>query len=562
MKEAFGLAVVLLALSCGVGFGATVRYHGNPRVVPDPGTVPGNAPGPGPFAFPGNAVFLDSSRNQFGIYVNRVWGTSYNGSLIVGKVIRQYLTSSGILEAFTWTNGGNPPGFFTTDPNLNTAPPTLLFPHMDFSAPDRYGFVTAGMTQRVMSSGAWYIRNSGGYGSGLWDSPVQIRPAGELYQNVRGIWAGNYRICVPMEKVDSTEILLCSIVIDTAGNNVSPLDTLFDRNGGTQDYRDGKIVCFGAGPSDGMNLKSSTDGGVTWTADSLTIYAGSPDSGFYQYQNVILLDGSSGVLLTMDDIHHPYSGVHSAVQFFAKGRPKVTIFSPGPGQAACFPLIARKADNTLMAVFNYVPSGWDSVQWSIGRTFWDIGESHSTNGGLTWSVVRNLTNTPTVGECCPQMARFIGTNNGMHITYGTPWRTSQPADTADLYWAAEYAGGAQVKTYNFYKNTAPDTDAVAESKSFEIQNAAFGLSPLNPNPMRGACRITYQLPKPGPATLAVYDVSGRVVRVLEAGERPAGSHAVSWDGRNEVGARVPSGVYFLRLSAGSFSRVRQVVVVR
>lgn len=559
MKKILVLAGLLAILAAGMSFGDAPRYKatygGNPRMIADAGTLPGNAPGPGPFAYPGTVVFLDSSRNQFGIYVSRVNGTSSNGSNIVGKVIRQYLTSSGNLEAFTWTNGGRPPGIFFTDPNLNTG--TLLrYPSIDFSAPETYGFVTAAQVITTFDA-PFYIRNSGPYGSGLWDAPVQITASGLTFQNANGIWLGNSSktICVPMEQT-TTGIPLMSEVIDTSGIVVSPLQTVFDASGGTQDYRNGKIMCYGGGPSDGLNVKWSTDGGVTWVGDTLSIYSlGTDTSYFYEWNNVVLQDGSIGVIATMDADAHGYAGQHSAVQFFHQGRPKVTIFSPGPGQAAAFPSISRKADNTLVAVFSYVASGWDSVAWSNGRTFWDIGMSYSTDGGVIWSAVKNLTTTPLVGEGCPQMAKNIGTDNRLHITYGTSWRTSQPSDTADLYWAAQFAGGAQVKTYNYFFEE--DLVGVEGGPAKTTLPAAYELAAARPNPTHGNTAIQYTLPAAGQVNLAVYNAAGQLVKTLVSGQRSAGVHSAQWDGRG-----VSSGVYFYRLNVGTFTKTQTVVVVR
>jgi len=554
--KAMLVAISILTLGISLGFGATVRYHGNPRMIPDQGLLPGNVPGPGPFSFLDPPMFLDSTRSQFGIIYNRVWRISSNGSNVVGIASREYLSSQGYIKLYTSTDSGR-----TWWVDYFNRPPSLRSPHFDFTAPDRFGFITGSQVISTFDA-PLYIRNSGGYGSGVWDDPVQIRPSGETYQDARGIWLGNSSktICVPMEQ-GASPIPLMSEVIDTAGNIVSNLQTLFDRNGGSQDYRSGKVVCFGGGPTDGMNIKFSTDGGGGWIADSITIWAGSPDSGWFEYANVIRQDGSTGVLVTMDNVNHPYASQHSAIQFFIKGNPnKVTIFSPGPGQAAAFPTLARKPDNTLVVVFEYVPSGWDSVTWSIGRTFWDLGESHSTDGGLTWTPVRNLTNTPLVSECCPMIARFIGSNNWMHIVYGTSWRSSQPTDTADLYWAAMFGGG-QVKTYNWYlKDLIPL--GLEERGTQNSGIVACGLGPVSPNPMHGWGKITCQLSRSGWTNLSVYDALGRRVRTLLDCVQPAGRFTAFWDGRDESGQPVPAGLYFFRLSSEGFSSVRKVVVAR
>jgi hypothetical protein len=79
----------------------------------------------------------------------------------------------------------------------------------------------------------------------------------------------------------------------------------------------------------------------------------------------------------------------------------------------------------------------------------------------------------------------------------------------------------------------------------------FSLESNRPNPFDGSTHIRFSLPSAGAHSLAVYDVSGRRVRVLSEGMREAGIGDVEWDGRDGSGALVPSGVYFYRLEAGS-----------
>jgi hypothetical protein len=92
--------------------------------------------------------------------------------------------------------------------------------------------------------------------------------------------------------------------------------------------------------------------------------------------------------------------------------------------------------------------------------------------------------------------------------------------------------------------------------------AGFALSPNAPNPFRTSTRIPFELVRAGRVTLAVYDVAGRRVRVLFAGSRGAGADQVEWDGRDDAGRAVASGVYFCRLDAGSHSETRRMVLVR
>lgn len=83
-----------------------------------------------------------------------------------------------------------------------------------------------------------------------------------------------------------------------------------------------------------------------------------------------------------------------------------------------------------------------------------------------------------------------------------------------------------------------------------------------PNPVRAGTSIQFVLPRADAVDLRVFDVTGRAVRVLSAGQWPAGSHAVAWDGRNDAGVAVPAGVYYYRLVTPEGSASRRMTVVR
>ncbi len=83
-----------------------------------------------------------------------------------------------------------------------------------------------------------------------------------------------------------------------------------------------------------------------------------------------------------------------------------------------------------------------------------------------------------------------------------------------------------------------------------------------PNPFNPATTIRYELASPGHVTLAVYDVGGRLVRVLVDQTLPAGPHDAIWDGRGVGGSVSASGVYFYRLIASGFAETRKMVLLR
>jgi hypothetical protein len=84
----------------------------------------------------------------------------------------------------------------------------------------------------------------------------------------------------------------------------------------------------------------------------------------------------------------------------------------------------------------------------------------------------------------------------------------------------------------------------------------------HPNPFNPMTTIQLTVPRPGDVTLRIYDLRGRLVRTLVAGELLAGGHEVTWDGRNEQGGTVASGVYVAEARAGGATEVQKLTLVR
>ncbi len=86
----------------------------------------------------------------------------------------------------------------------------------------------------------------------------------------------------------------------------------------------------------------------------------------------------------------------------------------------------------------------------------------------------------------------------------------------------------------------------------------------NPNPAYGMTRLYYQIPAgySGPVQLDIVDVQGRIVRSLVSKGQKAGSYFVTWEGRDQAGARVADGVYFARMQAGEHKTTTKVVISR
>ena len=88
-----------------------------------------------------------------------------------------------------------------------------------------------------------------------------------------------------------------------------------------------------------------------------------------------------------------------------------------------------------------------------------------------------------------------------------------------------------------------------------------------PNPFNPETWIPYQLANPSVIVITIYDTRGSVIRRLDLGHQREGYYtrrgrAAYWDGRNDVGERVASGIYFYQLQAGNVSLLRKLVILK
>jgi flagellar hook assembly protein FlgD len=85
---------------------------------------------------------------------------------------------------------------------------------------------------------------------------------------------------------------------------------------------------------------------------------------------------------------------------------------------------------------------------------------------------------------------------------------------------------------------------------------------IAPNPSRPPFSVAIDLPGSGPVRVWIADATGRIVRQLADEYRPAGTHALTWDGRDGRGISTASGIYFMLLERGADVRRVKLVLVR
>jgi hypothetical protein len=115
----------------------------------------------------------------------------------------------------------------------------------------------------------------------------------------------------------------------------------------------------------------------------------------------------------------------------------------------------------------------------------------------------------------------------------------------------------------YYKVIIGTNDyASRESGGIPLQPVSFGLAQNYPNPFNPSTTIRYSLAKRSDVVLEIYNTIGQHVRTLFSGSQATGEYASVWDGTDDNGGHVASGVYFYRLRTGDFTAVRKLVMIR
>jgi hypothetical protein len=92
--------------------------------------------------------------------------------------------------------------------------------------------------------------------------------------------------------------------------------------------------------------------------------------------------------------------------------------------------------------------------------------------------------------------------------------------------------------------------------------ASYELADNYPNPFNPSTTIEYGVPEGGAVSLAIYNVLGQKVRTLVQDYKPAGRYQITWDGLDETGRHVGTGVYLYRMTAGQTAVVKKMLLVK
>ena len=103
---------------------------------------------------------------------------------------------------------------------------------------------------------------------------------------------------------------------------------------------------------------------------------------------------------------------------------------------------------------------------------------------------------------------------------------------------------------------------VEEDNNVKVTPTEFVLNQNYPNPFNPATVISFSIPKAENVKLYVYNLLGEKVTTLINSDLNIGNHKVTWNGKNDFGITVPSGVYFYKLETPSFNQSRKMILLK
>jgi len=175
------------------------------------------------------------------------------------------------------------------------------------------------------------------------------------------------------------------------------------------------------------------------------------------------------------------------------------------------------------------PGSRYTIRWEVPRevrTQW-VAVLHTFDRGGSW--VLDATGLPNTGS----------------YDWDVPFANADSARVAVMLVESADSAGCSVTGCL----GVSDVFDVYSTTDVELSPSVLAFAPVWPNPAPGTALMRFGLPRAADVRLEVFDLQGRWVRTLAAGRRAAGWHVVSWDGRVDGGARVGSGLYFVRLRA-------------
>lgn len=220
-----------------------------------------------------------------------------------------------------------------------------------------------------------------------------------------------------------------------------------------------------------------------------------------------------------------------------------------------------RADGQIVTVKQPLPMPQGVSDYAVGEA------SYGATGVGAREQVSNKADeslSPTAAEEEQVTGTWLG--KSFHLVDGV-WMDDayQPGTRIEPYVAA----AGQPEELARFAQLGQHMVVVADGRAYRLSGGLLPVRPILdqnvPNPFNAATVVRFEVPPQlagEPIRLVVYDLAGQAVRVLSAGAAPSGVHSVVWDGTDDAGSQIASGVYICRLETSQFRVTRRMVLLR
>ncbi len=313
---------------------------------------------------------------------------------------------------------------------------------------------------------------------------------------------------IQVSDIDGTPLDISDVFFNISDK---PAITLTSPNGG-EDWQIGTvhdITWNSVNISESVNINISRDNKTSWES----IRAGAPNTG--QYSWTVTGPSSAQCIIAISDGSTSPMDMGDST-FTISAAPSITVQSPNGGE-------------------EWVIGDRHEIKWSSVNTGNSLRVQVSKNNGGTWE---------TLSSSAPNTGSWL-------------WTVHEPRSDLCLVRITDPATGA-----------GDSSDAVftvrTETGVFSTfdRPECFNLLQNYPNPFNPVTRITYKCPQKAYVILKVSDITGRVVRTLVDGHYAAGTHTILWDGRDDEGGLLPSGIYFYSIKTEEYNQTNRMLFIR
>ncbi len=317
-----------------------------------------------------------------------------------------------------------------------------------------------------------------------------------------------------------------------------------------------------------LQLRQSTDGGASWSLVANTV-----DTSLHRISATGL---ASLWRYTLADSAHPIGGT-TFTYSMSDGWNMISLGMKvaNPRQEVLFPVVASRA---FAYSGGYIPV--DTLKLGSGYWLKFTGPQSPSIYGVPvtadsidvlsgWNMIGSIGSPVSVGDVqsvppALSLSPFFGYNGGYFVTDsirpGVGYWVRVPQN-AILILSTSVMAQNRVHIVPTGELPPSPPTATGEQPSLRIPKE-YNLGQNYPNPFNPSTTLEIAVPRASQVRVAVYNILGERVATLVDGMQPAGYHTVVWNGMTDNFTQASSGVYMIRMSSGSFTAIRKILMMK